>query len=275
MLRLILTCHSKVLIPPECGFIIWLKNKYATWSPLDTKTKKLAEFLDDLFLCKKFETWKLDRSFIESHVISCQPRDYSELCRVVFSAYGDATGKNFSIWGDKNNFHVNHISDLLELYKHARFLHIVRDGRDVACSYRSAMQLKTTSPYAPKLKTDITSIANEWAQNVMNVNAIISALPDSQSMTIRYEDLTRMSVATIEEICTWLNICYEDEMLKFYLHNKAKNLEPILTIDWKKMTTEKISTNSIGRYKNCLSKYEIMRFNKIAGAALKEFNYLQ
>ena len=64
-MRLILTSHSEILIPPECGFMIWLQEKYKGWCLADVKKPgKIEEFVNDLFECKKFETWKLEKSII-------------------------------------------------------------------------------------------------------------------------------------------------------------------------------------------------------------------
>ncbi|MDC3391597.1 sulfotransferase [Candidatus Thioglobus sp.] len=45
LLRLILTSNSKITIPPECSFIIWLFDKYSNWKPSDSSNfLKVASF---------------------------------------------------------------------------------------------------------------------------------------------------------------------------------------------------------------------------------------
>ncbi|MEW6512980.1 MAG: sulfotransferase [Pseudomonadota bacterium] len=274
MLRLILTSHTEVLIPPECGFIIWLQNKYADWHRADNNDPaKLSQFVEDLFSSKKFETWLLDKQAVENQITSRQPESYAELCGAVYGAFGQRIGKQFTVWGDKNNFHINHLTDLLALYSKARFLHIVRDGRDVACSYREVMALKSISPYAPKLNTAASDIALEWSNNVMKVDSFISLMPGDQVMTIRYEDLVLKSSETCQLICKWLGLSFEEEMLNFYQQNKDNQLEPDLTIDWKKRTLQPISGDTIGRYRNILNKEERIQFESVAAQALKKFCY--
>lgn len=275
LLRLILTSHSQILIPPECGFIIWLHKKYSDWSGLDNSgSPRLDALLDDLFASKKFDTWLLDREVIKKRIIALQPSKYSELCGVIYATFGSGGGKEFTVWGDKNNFHINHLNDLLGLYPKAYFLHIVRDGRDVVCSYREVMAAKSNSPYAPKLNTSALEIALEWSNNVVKVDSFMSSMPRERAMTIRYEDLVCDSLSTVKAMCGWLGLQFEDEMLNFYQQNKSNKLEPELTMDWKKRTMQPISDDTVGRYENVLSAAEKDMFLSAAKDALHRFSYV-
>ena len=275
LLRLILTSHSQILIPPECGFIIWLHRRYADWQLTDNDTQsRLGSFLDDLFLCKKYDTWMLDRSIIEEQIALHRPENYAELCAVIYIAFGIKSRKRCVIWGDKNNFHLNHLEELHCLYKNARFLHIVRDGRDVACSYREVMVAKSNSPYAPNLETNITNIALEWSANVMKIDSFISLKQQESCMTIRYEDLVLQPISSVKNICGWLGMPYEAGMLDYYKHNKNKKIEPDLTMDWKMRTLQPISDDTVGRYANLLSNKEQEEFSTVAARALRRFSYI-
>ena len=275
LLRLILTSHSCILIPPECGFIIWLHKKYANWQTADNNNViRVNLFLNDLLACKKFDTWSLNRTIIEAQIQSNKPETYAELCRVVYSSFGFIVGKNFDIWGDKNNFYLNHLNELLNLYNDARFLHLVRDGRDVACSYREVMAVPSNSPYAPILETRIADIALEWSSNVMKIDSFLSTMLDEATMTIRYEDLVLNPLSVVMEICKWLNLPFEAEMLNFYQQNKIKKLEPDLTLDWKKRTLQPISEATVSRYTSLLNNEEQSEFLTVATTALQRFSYV-
>lgn len=275
LLRLILTSHPELLIPPECGFILWLKKKYGDWAQSDcSDPARLSNFLDDLFASKKFDTWSIDRKILKGQIEETQPRKYQELCEAVYDAYGLSVGRCFSVWGDKNNFHVHHLDEIFSLYEDARFLHIVRDGRDVACSYREVTSGKSNSPYAPNLNTEIMEVATEWANNVMKVDSFISSIPGSQGMTIKYEELVVKPLEMVKTICDWLGLQFEPEMLNFYQINREKNLEPVLTMDWKKRTMQPISDEQVGRYKKNLSLQDLLHFESVASHALARFDYV-
>lgn len=274
LLRLILTSHQEILIPPECGFIIWLQDKYGDWSEPDCKNPdRYINFLDDLFSAKKFDTWKLERKSVKNEIEKRLPRNYSELCEVVYAAYGGSIGRRFSLWGDKNNFHVDHLEELLCLYGNARFLHIIRDGRDVACSYREVMAMQSNSPYAPKLSIDVVDIAREWTDNVMKVDGFMKSISSEQSMTIAYESLVTQPLETVGLICQWLGVNFELEMLDFYRVNRVNMLEPAALMDWKARTCQPIGAQTVGRYKDVLSSDELSLFETVAAPALGVFKY--
>ncbi len=273
LLRLILTSHSEILIPPECGFIIWLLQKYKDWSESDNLTVRLDQFLSDLFDCKKIDTWQLNKDFVFEIIKSKNPRNYSELTSSVYEAYGCLINKKFNVWGDKNNFHLNHLDELQELFNKAKFIHIIRDGRDVACSYREVMRIDSKSPYAPVLPIDIRTIANEWLNNVTKVINCMDKIGSYRSITIRYEDLVTNPEPLLRELCMWIGIEYEADMLEFYKFNYKNKLEPDKTLDWKKRTLEPISNDTVGQYKEILSNDEQREFLSVAKLALNKFRY--
>lgn len=274
LLRLILTCHSKIIIPPECGFIVWLQKVYSDWHQLDsTNERKVDNFLDDLFRTKKFDTWGVSRNMLKKHIVDTRPENYADLCMQVYAAYGKSIKKSFTLWGDKNNFYLSYLNEILSLYRNARFLHIVRDGRDVACSYREVMNTSFSSQYAPKLPVDIGEIALEWATNVTYTNTFMSKLPYQFGMTISYEELVKSPASNIKHICGWLGVPYEENMINFYSINKNKALEPNATIEWKKRTLQPISDETVGIYASELTIGEQQEFCNIATSALSIFSY--
>ena len=270
-----MTSHSQILVPPECGFIIWLYAEYGDWHLIDSMgTIKLDTFIDDLFKCKKMDTWGINKTDVKKQILIHQPISYPELCAVIYATYALNIGKSFRIWGDKNNFYLYHLDELLELYENARFLHVVRDGRDVACSYREVMHVKMDSPYAPKLETDVGDIAMKWAGNIIKIDSFMSLLSSHNAMTIKYEDLVTEPLNIISDICKWADIPFEAGMLDFYKNNKKNRLEPKLTMDWKKRTLKPISSETVGRYVQLLSKKEQSEFNESAYDALNLFGYV-
>lgn len=254
--------------------MIWLKSQYDGWRrEYSDNPVRIGRFIDDLFACRKFDTWMLDRLDVERQINLYKPVDFSGLCTVVYAAYGAKRGKKFKVWGDKNNFYLNHIPGLRSLYANGRFLHIVRDGRDVACSYREVMASGSSSPYAPKLNTDIAHIAGEWAGNVNRIDTHLASMPSHNAMTIKYENLVECPRTTIQSVCLWLGVPLEKQMLDFYQENLKSKLEPEQTLDWKKRTLRPISNETVGRYAHLLQESELESFMEIAGTALRRFSY--
>ena len=275
LLRLMLTSHSHILIPPECGFIVWLSDLYDDWCVEDNDSIRLNLFVDDLLECRKFETWGLAQEEVVEYISLGRPETYAELCVAVVAVYAKKFGEVSQLyWGDKNNFYLNHIEKLYELFPNAKFLHIVRDGRDIVCSYREVMNIQSSSPFAPKFPVKIADISSRWSEDVLGVDESFRALPSAQCMTLKYEDLVANTPDTLAALCEWLGLSYECGMELFYIRNKELNLEPALTLDWKKRTLTKVSDETVGRYKKFLNKDELLEFNYAACDALRRYNYL-
>jgi len=224
-------------------------------------------------MCRKFETWALEKNDVMKAISASKPATYSQLCSIVYTCYGSLQGKAVSIWGDKNNYYLNHIVDLFDLFDGARFLHIVRDGRDVACSYREVMQSPSKSPYMPVLPTSIEEIALDWQSNVKTIVNGLSYISHDLQLSIRYEDLVQFPTRTLSAICEWLGIEYSSEMEDFSHQNQRGKLEPTSTLDWKRKTVQPVTSDNVGRYSRVLSKQQILEFQSIAGNELNLFGY--
>jgi len=271
LFRLLLTSHSDIHIPPESGFMIWWQRVYNDWN-WDADNQKLDAFLDDLFNAKKFEFWELDREPLSRTIKANKPDNYAALSRLIYEHHSEKAGKKNALIGDKNNFHLNHIAELDALYPDAKFVHIIRDGRDVATSYMDMSKIDSTSDYRPRLPSSAADIGQEWRKNIESVRSGFSKLPSERTLEIRYEDLVLETEKTLTGVCEFLGQTYEPAMLDFYMKNQARKLEPDEFMAWKARTRGQIDSSAIGKWKN-LPQDDIGIFEKICGDILTTYNY--
>jgi hypothetical protein len=78
---------------------------------------------------------------------------------------------------------------------------------------------------------------------------------------------------TLNEICDFFKISFSDRMMEYYQLQDTKMQEPKVTLDWKKKTKEKPDTERVNRYKNALTKEEILTFNSKASSHLENYGY--
>jgi hypothetical protein len=273
LFRLMLNSHSMINATPECGFLHWWYKKYADWDLSCFNSNRLDQYLSDLESSKRIEDWKMDYTLLKEKIIQEKPENYAKLGELVYIFYGEQKGKSAKIIADKNNYYVNHYEDLNEIWPDAKYILVVRDGRDVACSYLNIETLVTNSPYKPKLSTDITTIANEWSTNNQNILDFSKSIPESQFMAIRYEDFVTESEFFLTKVCSFLGLHFESNMLNYYIKNAKEQDEPLSSLDWKKKTLEKPDKDNIGKYKMELEKESIEEFNTTATYLLQRFNY--
>ena len=272
LLRLMLACHPRIAVPPECGFAVWLYDRYGDWSMRDGVSTRIDQFLDDLFSARKFDTWRIDRDALRQRICDRPPRDYRSLVESVYWHYA-ATRKPHATWiGDKNNFHIYRVADLVRLFPGCVFVHIVRDGRDVACSYREIVAAQFKSEYRPQLPQAIREIAREWSTAVMAPEAA-AASEGVPLHTLRFEDLVANPVAALTQLCAFLGEPFSEEMLEYNIRNASEQMEPAETMAWKRKTLEPLDRSVIGRYRQSLTPEEIAEFYAEAGDALQRFGY--
>ena len=269
LLRIILSSHSKICIPPECGFMQWWWDKYKNWNKADSNSKELvSNFLVDLATSKKIETWRLNYQELRDLILKDRPDDYADLCKTVVKQYAKQKGKQPIILGDKNNYYINHLDFLKMAFKRAYFLGIIRDGRDVACSYLDLGKIPDLK-YKPELSTDIEQIALEWKSNNERILDFLDSAGKENGSIVRYEDLVLFPEMTIRQVCANLSMDFETNMLNYYEHD----LEPTEFLAWKQKTKQKPDATNIGKYLNQLSSADIACFNKISQSLLLRFNY--
>ena len=116
LLRLMLTCHRNIVIPPECGFAAWLAKQFTDWNP-QTLEQCLPRFVSELFQCRKIETWNLDKERLHAFLKSHQPDCYASAVSLVYHFYAHSTNQPCRRWGDKNNFYVDLFFILLKFAK--------------------------------------------------------------------------------------------------------------------------------------------------------------
>jgi len=263
--------HPEIISPPESGFLHWWHKKYQNWSASNNNFSDVDLFVSDLMQSKKIEGLSLDYEKLKAMILNTKPLDYSCLMTLVYRHYAELKGKNPSIIADKNNYYINHLDDLSLIWPDAFYIMVVRDGRDVACSYLKIKTLDTNSKYKPVLTTDIGLIADEWKKNN---EKMLNFIEGKKHLIIRYEDLVENPVSELTKVCLFLGITYDDSMIRYHEIGATQHDEPASTIDWKKKTLEKPDPMNVGKYKTELNEDSINQFNKIAGNTLRQFNYV-
>lgn len=270
LLRIILNAHEELVLPPEFGFAAWL---YDDFHKKNFKNKNtLNHFLEMLEKTRKFETWEINvdelRMFLLEYI---KNGSYVEIVDLVYQYYGYSKEIKFNRWGDKNNFYIDYIDKLIDMFPNAQFIHIVRDGRDVACSYIELSEKKITSKYKPVLSADIHDVAEEWHTNNEMIRIKLKDLASENRLLIRYEDLIMNFRSTVDKLLDFLNLAHDERMLGYY---NTKSYEPNEFLQWKEKVNSKPDRSRVGRYKQDLSQNQINTFNRIAKDSLNLYKYL-
>lgn len=269
LLRLMLTCHPNIVIPPSCGFAVWWYGKYRDWP----RGVMLDEFMGDLMTSRKIESWHIDRDELLYFLRRQGSYTYAMLVSAVYEWYGKSLGEPFTRWGSKDNFHVEHIPELRELFPDAVFIHIVRDGRDMACSYRELNARNINTRWAPDLPNDITEIALQWQSHLNTVARDFAAGAWANAYEIKFETLVLDAPGTLQLLCGLLGEEYDPTMLHYHVINREQELLPREMLCWDEKTLLPPQVSVVGRHKRDLTTRERAAFEAIAGETLRRYGY--
>lgn len=273
LLRIICNCHPHISAPPECGFMQWWYDKYKNWSEKSLIDGTLEMFLDDFFTSKKVETWKLDEKKVRKYLLRKVPSDYTELTSSIYYYWGVSRGKKPEVVLDKNNYYIKHLDEISEVWPDAYYIYLFRDGRDVACSYKDLSNLKSNSPYQPKLPVEISQIAESWYVNNIKIIEFLEQYPSERFIWVSFEDIILNTEESLRKICGFLELTFTKEMLFYHQKNREKEIEPKETLDWKKKTLEAPDPSKIGRYRRKLSLRERNKFNCLTSDLMNKLGY--
>lgn len=269
LLRMILDAHPDVVIPPETGFIpeLKLRNPSENWS--------WEIFLD---LVTNFETWSdfhLCRDTLAKELRQLQPFTLPDGLRCFYRTYAQRFSK--PRWGDKTPNNGLHLRAIGALLPEARFIHIIRDGRDVAASIRNLW-------FAPS--RDFGKLGEDWAWRVQTIRAQGQEYPFY--MEVRYEELLLAMETVIKTICTFLDLPFSARMLEYYQFSPARLQEhesrsrPDGTMLISKearhamqfWVTQPPNLLRCGVWKTVMSEDEHAQFLQTARSLLQELHYL-
>lgn len=189
LLRLMLDGHPRLAIPGEAAFL-----PAALKAGLDK-----GALLERIIADRWFRDWGLAESDVRIAARRAWPDDAPALVRAVFEAYAAARGK--ARWGDKTPNHARHVTRIAAAFPDAQFIHLVRDGRDVAASIASK---GWRSPVGG---------AFWWRRNVSAAVAGGRTLGAARYLELRLEDLVADSEASLRRLCAFLGEEYVPELL--------------------------------------------------------------
>ena len=134
-------------------------------------------------------TLDLLRNIVSRHPLTC----FREYMDTLFAAHLEWDRK--PRWINKVTAYVRCPNFLHTLYPDMRFLHCVRDGRDVARSLEKLSLGQINLPTSTQV----------WADGVMDAVRFELANP-GQTLVVRYEDLVRFPVETLNRAFRWLEV---------------------------------------------------------------------
>ncbi|MGH9026753.1 MAG: sulfotransferase family protein [Acidimicrobiia bacterium] len=193
LMRVMLDSHPRLAVPRETHFVVGLA----------IRSRRHPVTVEDIVSNPRFSELGLEPDVVRAAVARDQPSDYAQLVASVFRTY--ATSHRKPRWGDKTPGYLAYMPLLLEMYPDAQFVHMIRDGREVAASL-------SEQAWGPR-----TAIGGAywWRRKVRDGRAAGRELPAGTYMEVRLDELIAEPETHLRRVCGFLDEDYFAEMLDY------------------------------------------------------------
>jgi hypothetical protein len=268
LLRLMCDAHPDLSIPPEMGFIPAVADLRGRGDELR------KAFLNVVTGTTTWEDANIERAQFEQALGEIEPFTVAEGVRAFYRIYAARFGK--SRYGDKTPFYCLHMDAIERLLPEVRFVHIIRDGRDVALSQRGLW-------FAPGNR--IEELAHQWRSWIMTARR--QGRRRRHYLEVRYEELIEDVPGVLRRVCDFAGLPYDERMERYY-ESAGERLDEIKTVYRsdgtllitkeerlynQRFTMKPPEAARISRWRNEMDAGTRAGFARVAGDLLKELGY--
>ena len=269
LLRLMLDAHPQIAIPSETHFIpelVAAREKHGA-SP--------EQMLELMVSHRRWGDFQMEPEELEAAWAKLDPLTGPSAVRAFYRLYAAKLDKPEARWGDKTPGYIKSMREIQTYLPEARFIHLIRDGRDVALSV-----LK--QDWGPQ---SIEAAAEKWRSRVLRGRAQQPYL--GFYIEVKFEDLILHTERELRRICEHIDLDFDPAMLAYHetaekrLQEKARALprahgapqaaEKRLASHAK--TFEPPNPDLIGTWKQKMSPEDRAAYESLAGDLLAELGY--
>ena len=187
LLRVMLDRNSQLAIPYETFFVPQLAHRHGRRPQLD-------KFIEDLGRLRTLYDWGITPEDVRPRLHDGMTT--REAIGAIFETYAERQGK--TRWGDKTPLYMQQLPLLERLFPDARWVHLVRDGRDAALSFlelpagfsgKTWAQPRTVAQFAARWRTEILAARR------------LGRHTGGRYLELRYEDLVAEPELEVGRVC--------------------------------------------------------------------------
>ncbi|HEX5798187.1 MAG TPA: sulfotransferase [Candidatus Saccharimonadales bacterium] len=181
---------------------VFISNEYRIFTWLHQSTHVLPD-IDDMVLHSR----KGFKKFIDKEVPPLIRKFYAQ------------KHPHIKYWGDKNPFYggdIGRLRTIAEYFPDAKFINIVRDGRDVVTSLMNK-KWEDGRPWA-----DFDTAHQVWNSNIKNGLEFAKEAKKKNHYLIKYEDLVKDDLSEAKKIFKFLEIDWRKPVEKYCLQQQKE-----------------------------------------------------
>jgi hypothetical protein len=190
---------------------------------------------------------------------NCSDRTLISLFHSIYDYF--AKEEDAKYWVCKSMANMNFVDELETSDRKHYYIHLFRDGRDVACSFKKAIVGEK----------HIYHLAKKWKHDQERCLQLAKKVDDFRYICIKYEQLIQNSSAEIKKVCKFLNITFKEAFMNYHESEASKSTAKSGKM-WANVG-KPLMKNNFNKYRKQLSKEEIIIFEHIAGDMLVKLGY--
>lgn len=270
MLRLMLDAHPALAIPPETHFVPDLIEA------IDDGARPAAA-VEVMQSVRQWGDLHIEPAEVLERFEALDDFNSGDALRAFYAIYTERQGK--PRWGEKTPGYVRKMKRIEKALPETRFIHVIRDGRDVALS-RWKRTLGDGEPASAQ------QVAEGWQRRIRRAQKQGRRL--DHYLELRYEDLVTDTEANLRQIAEFIELDWDPVMLRYYegaADRMAEMARDLPSIDGKPvrpgdermqahaMTQKPPDPGAMYRWKEKMSPEDVAAFDAAAGELLSELGY--
>jgi hypothetical protein len=224
-------------------------------------TSNFAQLIEDV--CTLVETnpvpWtglSLDRKQILKR---CTNPTLPEITRIVYELKAESEGAH--IWMCKSMANIKYADELEKYNPKPLYVHLFRDGRDVALSFKKAIVGEK----------HMYHIARQWKQEQDASIELYEKLGSERVFRLRYEDLLQNPQGELKRLCAFLDVEYSEAAMSYHESDESRETANS-GLMWQNVVKPVLSDNH-SKFLKELSEDDIKIFEQVAGDTLEKLGY--
>ncbi len=274
LLRLMLDAHPQLAIPPETHFIPKLAKALGELPKSVGEGEMRRRAFALITEHRRWPDFGLSERELERRFDHVEPFTATTALRAFYGLYAEKQGK--PRWGDKSPSYVRRMRRVHAVLPESHFIHLIRDGRDVALS-----QLEVHHG-----NDEVSAAATEWVEGIEKARRIGARIGDSY-LEVRYEDLVADPAPVLERICERIELDFDHAMLDYHrgaeerlaetVRDMSKSGVAAVTAEQRAAQHKNVSKppqrERAGRWRKDMTAEQREAFEAVAGGLLADLGY--
>jgi len=260
LLKRMVDAHSEIAVTRETH---WISKYYEHRTGLTEDGYVTKKLIPELLEYKRFPHLKLDPEKVRALYDKKERLHYRDFVTRVFDLYGKREHKR--LVADKTPPYVRNIVLLHELWPNARYVHLIRDGRDVCLSMLKWRMAHRAAGRRSTWAEDPVSTTALWWEWLIRLGREGGAeIPAGLYHEMQYEQLVAAPERELRAMCEFLDVAFDDKMLRYHEGKTREGADLSANSAWLPPTP------GLRDWRTQMSAEDLERFEAAAGEMLDE-----